>query len=226
MLLFFWFIVGVLWSGAFRIFLIYLTRGTIDIYLWTGCKLGFFLMYFGFNYSSALLIILSIEKIHCFVFSLKIQNNMYCANSKKNFLDNCYYICFYLILSFLIIVKVFSDNYGKYCDYTNVNPQYLYILYSVIIAILYSFGPFIVMTLINIAIICKFMIAKWENRQSGTESTNRALSKSATRGTAMLLTVSFAFIILTGPYCFLPMLFGKAEECLSQLINLQLLFSI
>ena len=42
-------------------------------------------------------------------------------------------------------------------------------------------------------------MAKWKSRYSGTQSTNQALSKSATRGTAMLLTVSFTFIILTGP---------------------------
>ena len=33
----------------------------------------------------------------------------------------------------------------------------------------------------------------------GTESTNQALSKTAMRGTAILITVSLTFIILTGP---------------------------
>ena len=51
----------------------------------------------------------------------------------------------------------------------------------------------------NCLIISKFMIAKWQSRQGGTESVNQALSKSATKGSAMLLTVSFAFIILTSP---------------------------
>ena len=35
--------------------------------------------------------------------------------------------------------------------------------------------------------------------QGGTESTNQALSKSANKGTTMLVTVSMAFLILTGP---------------------------
>ena len=43
------------------------------------------------------------------------------------------------------------------------------------------------------------MIAKWRKRRGGTESVNQALSKSAVKGTVMLLTVSFAFIILTAP---------------------------
>ena len=51
----------------------------------------------------------------------------------------------------------------------------------------------------NCLIILKFMIAKWRNRQGGTESVNQALSKSAVKSTVMLLTVSFAFIILTSP---------------------------
>ena len=47
------------------------------------------------------------------------------------------------------------------------------------------------------------MKAKMKSDQNGTEYTEQALSKSATRGTAMLLTVSSAFIILTGPISFL-----------------------
>ena len=47
----------------------------------------------------------------------------------------------------------------------------------------------------NFGIIYKFIKATLKNTHGGTESTSRALSKSAT----MLLTVSFAFIILTGP---------------------------
>ena len=53
------------------------------------------------------------------------------------------------------------------------------------------------MLLCNCAIVYKFMIVKWKNRRGNTESTSQALSKSATTGTAMLLTVSFAFIFLT-----------------------------
>ena len=45
------------------------------------------------------------------------------------------------------------------------------------------------------------MMAKWKNRRADTESVNQALSKSAVKGSVMLLTVSFAFLILTGPMC-------------------------
>ena len=54
------------------------------------------------------------------------------------------------------------------------------------------------MGLTNICIIYKFMKAKMALKR-GSESTNQALSKSAMRGTAILITVSLTFIILTGP---------------------------
>ena len=54
------------------------------------------------------------------------------------------------------------------------------------------------MIIMNSAIIFKFIQAK-RSSNSGTESTNQALSKSATRGTVMVITVSVMFIVLTTP---------------------------
>ena len=104
---------------------------------------------------------------------------------------------------FLYLVDIFTDFSGNGgCEYVHGNPEYLRILFSVIIAILYSFGPYVIMIIANVAIAYKFLMAKIQSRGGGTESTNQALSKSAMKGTAMLLTVSFAFIILTGPIAF------------------------
>ena len=61
----------------------------------------------------------------------------------------------------------------------------------------------------NCAIICKFINANFKTGHWGTESTSQALSKSATRGTTMLLTVSFAFILLTGPIAIIQLFFGQ-----------------
>ena len=55
------------------------------------------------------------------------------------------------------------------------------------------------MGLANIAIIYKFVQAKLASKHGGTESTNQALSKTAMRGTAILITVTMTFLILTGP---------------------------
>ena len=62
---------------------------------------------------------------------------------------------------------------------------------------LYSFAPFSIMFITNFAIVFKFMRAKCKS--SSTESTNQALAKSATRGTAMVITVSVTFLLLTAP---------------------------
>ena len=53
------------------------------------------------------------------------------------------------------------------------------------------------MFITNFAIVFKFMRAKCKN--NSTESTNQALGKAATRGTAMVVTVSVTFLILTTP---------------------------
>ena len=51
--------------------------------------------------------------------------------------------------------------------------------------------------MINFAIVIKFMTAKCKTYS--TESTNQALVKVATRGTAMVVTVSVTFLLLTTP---------------------------
>ena len=91
-----------------------------------------------------------------------------------------------------------KDSNGlKQCIWIRVNQG----IYFQIDAFLYSFIPLSVMFTSNCLIILKFMLAKWNNRNSGSESVNQALSKSAVKGSVMLLTVSFAFLILTGPMC-------------------------
>ena len=61
----------------------------------------------------------------------------------------------------------------------------------------YSFGPFLLMFVTNFAIVLKFMSGKCKS--NSTESTSQALSKSATRGAVMVVTVSVTFLILTAP---------------------------
>ena len=67
-------------------------------------------------------------------------------------------------------------------------------------SVLYSFGTFTVMILVNSAIIAMFMKAKCQNLLGNTvESTAQALTKYAARGTTMVVTASITFIILTVP---------------------------
>ena len=106
--------------------------------------------------------------------------------------------------SFFIFEPQVNSQGKKSCKMVRVSKNYQ-MVYNQIEHTLYSFGPFSVMVLANGAIVYKFMRAKFETSRDqqqnggGTESTNQALSKSANRGTTMLVTISLAFIILTGP---------------------------
>ena len=99
---------------------------------------------------------------------------------------------------FFIFKAITLPNGAKDCIFVNVVDIYPLIHYK-IQSTIYSFIPFTIMVLTNGAIIFKFMRALCARDQGGTQSTNQALSKSANRGTAMLITVSLAFLILTGP---------------------------
>ncbi len=77
-----------------------------------------------------------------------------------------------------------------------------------------SFIPFIFMIFANFAIIYKFMKARRKNQQGGTGSTSQALSKAATRGTAMLITVSTVFIITTAPTSIVWAITSQPDELL------------
>ena len=87
-------------------------------------------------------------------------------------------------------------------------PRPILDIYWQIDAIFYSFAPFTIMIIANCMIIFKFMMAKCQNRRGGTESVSQALSKSAVKGTVMLVTVSTAFIILTGPASLAVAIYG------------------
>ena len=101
---------GVLWSGALAEFLKNLTEGAIDPFVWTDCKFGFFLMYFGFNYSSALLIVLSIEKFIALYFPLKSKS--LCTVSMARRVSLVTAVIFVAFDSqFLVFGKVLSDQY-------------------------------------------------------------------------------------------------------------------
>ena len=172
------------------------TNFQLDIFVWTGCGFGFFMMYFGFSCSPALLVIISIEKCLALYFPLKTKSVCTVSMARKvSLVTLLIFVGFNL--QFLFIAKKFKGKFGEYCSYGNLG-LYLEILSSVF-AILISYGPFVIMILCNCAIVYKFMIVKWKSTRENTESTSQALTKSSTTGTAMLLLVSFTFIILTAP---------------------------
>ena len=185
----------VLWSGCFGAWLRHLTRGQIDVRIWTDCKLYYFMFYFGRHYSSMLLVLMSLEKCFAVYFPLKSKTVCTVKTAKWSTGVTGVILGGFNLQWFAVVKTQFNVQSGlKTC----VMPGNYNFTYSTIDSILYAFGPFAVMFITNFGIIIKFMTAKCKKSNS-TESTNQALSKAATRGTAMVVTVSATFLLLTAP---------------------------
>ena len=189
---------GVLWTGCFLFWIQFLTRRQINLDIWTDCKLGKRMFHFCSQYSSLLLVIMSVEK--CFALYFPLQSKRFCTvGIAKKISSILALILFAFNAQFFFIYDAENKPDGaKRCVWVGVSDCYKQ-TYAQIDSFLYSLIPLSTMLAVNCLIIIKFVIAKWKNRHGGSTSVNQALSKSAVKGTVMLLTVSFAFIILTGP---------------------------
>ena len=173
----------------------FLTRYKVDPRLWTDCKLSSFLYRFGKTYSSMLLVMMSIEKCFAVYFPLKAKS--ICTIRTAEWATGIIGVILagYNIIQFHMS-SFFSKVLGRYeCNYSS--DKKVNVILNQVDSVLYSFVPFILMFITNSAIAFKFMKAKCKS--NSTESTDQALSKSATRGTAMVVTVSITFLILTAP---------------------------
>ena len=180
---------GVLLGGSLLEWLSHLTKNELNPFTWTDCKLPYFCWYFFNQYLSIVLVMMSIEKCIVVYFPLKTKNICTVKTAKWACLVAAVLLAAFNSQFFFIIEKR-----SNYCYYS----EWYVLIYNRIDSVLYSFGPFVIMGLTNTAIIYKFIKAKLAVKR-GTESTNQALSKTAMRGTAVLITVSLTFIILTGP---------------------------
>ena len=187
----------VLWSGCFGYWLIYLTRRQVDPRHWTDCKLYYFMLYFGRSYSSMLLVLMAIEKCFAVYFPLKAKTVCTVRTAKWTTVVVGVVLTAYNANNLFLesrFVKLYDRHFCLFMDYFDRNAV---MALTTVDSVLYSFGPFVLMFITNFAMVFKFMRAKC--KRYSTESTIQALSKSATRGTAMVLTVSVTFIILTAP---------------------------
>ena len=166
------------------------------------------MFHFCLTYYSALLVIISVEKFIALYFPFKAK--IICT------IKAAHWVCFITAIIYAIFNGQFfftsevstSTNWVATCGYaSDISKSYLYIFKDIILVIMYSFGPFVIMIIVNFAIIYKFTAARWRNSYGTSSSTDQAMSKSAVRGTAMLLTVSFVFIILTGPSAVMEAIF-------------------
>ena len=209
-----------MWCGAFTTWIAYLTKLKMDPDTWTDCKLGYFLFYFFRHYSSSLLAVMCIEKFFALYFPLKAKSICTIKTAKWACLLTALIFGIYNLQLFIIFGKHTTITGISYCTWVRVPASYVTIYYH-IESVLYSFGPFTIMVIANVAIIYKFMMAKWRNRQgSSTESTSQALSKAATKGTAMLITVSVTFIMLTGPSAISVAIKSSAHPIQKVVINI------
>ena len=194
-ILFIFGIAVVLWNACFLAWIEILTRGRVSPWMWTDCKLGYFLFYFGRQYSSSLLVLMSIEK--CFAVYFPLKSKTVCTVKTAKWATGVVGVALaaFNVINFFL-ESDFIESLNQYlCSYS-FDPNVIFIL-NTVNSVLYSFGPFAFMFITNFAIVFKFMSAKCKS--NSTESTNQALAKSVTRGTAMVVTVSVTFLILTAP---------------------------
>ena len=171
----------VLWSGCFVKWIAILTRGQVDPRTWMDCKLYYFMVYFWRHYSSMLLVLMSIEK--CFAVYFPLKSKTVCTVRRAKWASGIVWLILtgYDIFHVWGLESHFIKSHGYHvCDITI---DYWKIL-SAVDSVLYSFGPFVLMFITNFAIVLIFIKAKCKS--NSTESTNQALVKSATRGTAMV----------------------------------------
>ena len=181
----------VLWFGCFPNWVRFLTRFETFPWTWTHCKLGAFLFRFGRHYSSMLLVLMSVEKCFAVYFPLKSKTVCTVITSKWATGVVGVILAGYDSVYFVAFETIVKPSGSKVCAMIG---KYIVPLWS-LDSVLYSFGPLALMLLTNLAIVFKFMKAKFKSKKS-TKTTNQALAKSATRGTAMVVTVSVTFLLL------------------------------
>ena len=180
--------------GGFVGWIRYVTEWTVNPRIWGDCKLYRFLFFFCEHYSSALLVIMSIEKFFALYFPLKTRSVCTVRTARWVSLGVALIFIIFNIQAFFIYEAQISSNGYYFCVHIRVPEKYRLVFFR-LNSVLYSFGPFALMIIFNY----KFLRTKYQNRNTDSQSTSQSLVKSATKGTAMLLTVSSTFIILTAP---------------------------
>ena len=188
-------LLGVLWFGYFPAWIMYITQFKAFPYDWTDCKLMMFGWSFFRQLSSALLVIMSSEKLIALYFPFKTKHICTVKTAKRvSFLTVFMYAAFNSQYFFTIHTKS-----PGWCEDVHVSESYATIREN-LDPILYSYDPCFIMGFTNIAIIYKFVKAKLATKRRRSESTDQALSNAAMRGTAILISVSLMFIAFTAPH--------------------------
>ena len=132
-----------------------------------------------------LLAVMSIEKLFALYFPLKAKS--YSTVGTAKWVTS---ILALIIAGLNFPMLIFYTFDGNLCVISKYS-----VLFLMMDTMLYSVVPITLMLLANTAIIYKLMYIKYK----GISHTNESVSKSSTRGSVMVVTVSLAFIILTSP---------------------------
>ena len=115
------FVSVVLWSGAIIAWIGYISRWKINPFVWTDCKLDYFMYHFAADYSSMLLAVMSVEKFFALYFPLKAKS--YCTVGTAKWVTS---ILAFVIAGFNVPILISYKYNGRYC----VNTKYFFIFFS------------------------------------------------------------------------------------------------
>ena len=105
---------GVPLIGAFPLWMLAHTQ--FNPLIWISCQLGFFLLHFGFSYSSALLVIITIEK--CFALYFPFKTKTICTVSMARRVSLVTAVIFVAFNSqFFYFAKRKTNERSTYCSY-------------------------------------------------------------------------------------------------------------
>lgn len=164
------------------------------------CRICYYLSYSSFHYSVWIIVAMTMERFFAIRYPLKFLT---VGSVKKTKIACLVILILVLLLNCIFTWSIKLDSKGHcvpeadYYDFhSNVVPW--------IDAVFYSFLPFAILITFNVLIICSFRKAKQRQKTlHGGNIPNKSTTHPRTsinhRMTAMLLSVTFSFIILTAP---------------------------
>ena len=158
------------------------------------CKVFSFLIYFVTHVSSWVLVFVSIER--CIGILKPLQHKLICTKKRAYWAMGIMFFIIAAIDMYVPIIKGIEESRGNVC-YVHPKHQAFYSLFwSWADFVIYSGGPFLIIFLCNVVIITRLLVAAYKRKHSLSGS---ASGPKLTSMTAMLITASFSFFILTSP---------------------------
>ena len=170
---------GILWTGFIRVWLPLVTNNKIDPQYWLNCKLTISLHFLVVSISSAMLVVMSVEK--CFVLYFPLKAKCLCTVDRAK----------RVTLATLVVILLFNSQWIFTASPVEVRGQrqigckVAFKFQRHLVTFVNFVIPEVVMVTCNCAILIKLF-----KRQEG---------KAARQATFMILSVTSLFIIFTFP---------------------------